>query len=201
MATSGSYARGAHIQDPGTGRFVSRVSSATVVAPDAITANALATMLCVNGVERGFPILEALPGAHAMVVESNGAVRRTPAFSTFERPQVIRTALATAWPNGFQLTVQFTLTQGLPDIGGMSGAGGGGSMRPSGFLRHYVAVWIEDAQKKLVRVLAFWVSDERYYKELSTFVDRVGKNKKLFYSMARATRNPGRYGLLWVRTR
>ena len=53
IATSGAYARGAHLLDPRTGQQLKSAASATVVAPDAVTANALATTLCIAGEEEG----------------------------------------------------------------------------------------------------------------------------------------------------
>jgi thiamine biosynthesis lipoprotein ApbE len=61
VATSGSYRRGfdiggrhySHIVDPRTGEPTSQMASATVVAPDAVDAGALATALCVLSPDEG----------------------------------------------------------------------------------------------------------------------------------------------------
>jgi thiamine biosynthesis lipoprotein len=50
MATSGRYERGEHIIDPSTGMPALDVDSATVVGPDAGTADALASAAVVHGV-------------------------------------------------------------------------------------------------------------------------------------------------------
>jgi FAD:protein FMN transferase len=49
MATSGRYQRGDHVVDPVTGRPATAVDSATVVGPDAGTADALASAALVDG--------------------------------------------------------------------------------------------------------------------------------------------------------
>src|SRR5215472_9549314 len=49
VATSGTYARGSHLTDPRSGQSPDSPICATVVAPDAVTANALATTLCLLG--------------------------------------------------------------------------------------------------------------------------------------------------------
>ena len=51
--------------------------SATVVAPDAAIADALATAMCVLGYEKGFKIIESLPRIEALVVDMQGQVHAT----------------------------------------------------------------------------------------------------------------------------
>jgi hypothetical protein len=67
-----------------------------VVASDAVTANALATLLCVTGAAYGFPIVEATPGAEALRVE-RGTVELTSGFVLQERPAPAQSPAA-AWP-------------------------------------------------------------------------------------------------------
>ena len=59
VATSGVYARGTHLIDARTGRPVGAAASATVIAPDAVTANALATALCVADADEGLRLVAA----------------------------------------------------------------------------------------------------------------------------------------------
>lgn len=82
IVTSGDYARFFehegqryhHIIDPRTG-FPSRgCMSATVVAPEAATADALATALCVLGPERGLKLVERLSRVEALLVGLDGEV-------------------------------------------------------------------------------------------------------------------------------
>ena len=49
IATSGTYERGAHINDPCTGMIAIGAKSATVIGPDGAIADALATALMVAG--------------------------------------------------------------------------------------------------------------------------------------------------------
>ena len=74
----------------------------------------------------------------------------------------------------------------------MAAFGGRGGLK-----RPYVAVWIENSAGKVVRVLAFWADKFRYYPELSTFFNAFGRDQDALYSVARATRGPGSYQLLW----
>ena len=58
VCTSGSYERGPHILDARTGTVVTHVSSATVIAPTAMAADALATAAFVLGPDAGVRLLE-----------------------------------------------------------------------------------------------------------------------------------------------
>jgi len=76
VATSGDYARFfrfgerrySHIIDPRTGWPVSSVPSVTVVAPDAMTADALATAVSVLGAGKGIELVDSLDDVECMVV-------------------------------------------------------------------------------------------------------------------------------------
>jgi thiamine biosynthesis lipoprotein len=195
IATSGTYARGAHLLDPRTGKPAALASSATVVAPDAVTANALATTLCLTGTEEGLRLVERTTGAHALRVAREGTVARTAGFSGFERPRSVGVAAPGDWPAGYELTIALTLTEGQPQFGGGGGRGGFGGRRR--IERPYVAVWVESTSGALVRILAFWAGKAKYFDELSSFWNLAGRNQNLLYSVARATREPGRYQLIW----
>ncbi|MEZ6187154.1 MAG: FAD:protein FMN transferase [Planctomycetota bacterium] len=83
VVTSGDYERFVeyegkryhHILDPRTGYPSTGCMSATVVAPEAALADALATALCVLGPERGLELIERLPRIEALVVGLDGEVR------------------------------------------------------------------------------------------------------------------------------
>jgi hypothetical protein len=83
----------------------------------------------------------------------------------------------TYWPPTFQLTVTLTLTQTRS------------KKRP------YVAVWVEDSSGKVVRILAAWGNKEKYFPDLSAIWGLVGPQQ--LKSVARATRPPGKYELVW----
>ncbi|MDA1263886.1 MAG: FAD:protein FMN transferase [Planctomycetota bacterium] len=84
LVTSGDYerffeldgVRYHHILDPRTGAPARGCMTATVVAPDAALADALATALCVEG-PSGLRWIEALPRLEALVVDMDGKVHVT----------------------------------------------------------------------------------------------------------------------------
>ena len=60
VCTSGDYERGQHIQDPRTGAPARSVASATVIAPSAMLADALATAAFVLGPDEGIGLLDRM---------------------------------------------------------------------------------------------------------------------------------------------
>lgn len=75
VCTSGDYERGRHILDPRTGLPAMSVASATVVAPGAMLADALATAAFILGPEEGIALLERV-GVDGQIV--------TPQLERFE---------------------------------------------------------------------------------------------------------------------
>lgn len=93
IATSGNYrnfhetasGRTWHTIDPATGRPVQTSTlSATVIAPDCMTADALATACMAMQPDKALRMIEAIPGASALLVEaasdSTFSVRKTSRF-------------------------------------------------------------------------------------------------------------------------
>jgi len=178
VATSGSYARGAHLTDSLSGESHGISVAATVVASDVVTANALATTLCLTDAADGLRLVESIPGAEGLRAAS-GVVQRTSGFAQLERSQVAPPPVATSWPPGYRVAITLPLTATRS------------SKRP------YVAVWVEDSSDKLIRVLAIWAGKSKYYADLSTLWARLHGNFGQFGSVTRATRSSGRYELVW----
>lgn len=185
VATSAAYERPifikgtaySNIVDPRTGWPAKGVTSATVVAPDATTANALATALNVLSPEEGLRLVSQTPGAECLLVAANGTRYRSSLL--IEKPVV---AASKNWPDGQEVTVAVTLTRQTT---------GRWIHRP------YVAVWIEDAEGKAVRTLAVWGPNQKYLKHLSDWWRLNRKNDALIESVTKATRAPGKYRLVW----
>ena len=80
VATSGNYRRFSviggkrisHILDARTGRPAEAVPSVTIMAPDALTGDALATGVSVLGVEKGLALVNAQEGIEALLVTVEG---------------------------------------------------------------------------------------------------------------------------------
>ena len=88
VATSGDYerffveagVRYHHILDPGTGFPARATRSVTVIAEDPTLADALSTAVFVMGPEKGLALIEAIEGAEAVVVDSEGRVHASRGF-------------------------------------------------------------------------------------------------------------------------
>lgn len=78
--------RYSHIVDPRTAVAVKQSVQATVIAPDATTADALASALCVLSPEEGKKLVASLPGVAAQWIIPGD----TPATETANQPRVIR---------------------------------------------------------------------------------------------------------------
>jgi FAD:protein FMN transferase len=178
VATSGTYARGAHLTDPRIGESPRTPVCATVIASDVVTANALATTLCLTSAHEGLRLVESTPGAEAMRVMA-GVVERTSGFAMLARPAAAQAPSSAAWPPGYHMTVALPLTATRS------------AKRP------YVAVWVDDASGKLVRSLALWGDKPKYWMDLSTLFNHVHGDVAPFRAVTRATRPSGKYELEW----
>lgn len=79
--------RYSHIIDPKTGYGLTERSSVTVIAPDGISADALASAVSVLGVERGLKLIEEIDGASTLIItlnEGKPVVRTSSAFPAGE---------------------------------------------------------------------------------------------------------------------
>lgn len=178
VATSGASMRGRHIVDPRTGLPAFGIASATVVADNAITANALSTAACVLGPRDGLRLIEETPGAECLLVTDAGNQIRSRGFARFEQPLMIRTQAASEWPAGYAVTMEVPLTA-------------------NGWRRPYLAVWVEDAKGRLVRNVALFASKPRYLSDLREWYSVNAAGNSNWRSVARPTRGPGRYSFSW----
>lgn len=215
VATSGRAQRGftiggrwySHIFDPRTGEPAAQVVSATVIAPQAAEANALATTLNVLPPDDGLRLAASVPGAECIIFTADGQVRRSPGWSRYEprmtaltspvRPAAPaaddRAAIArNSWGDTHELRVTFEIN------------GPAGNTRR--YRRPYVAVWVEDGDGLTTRTLALWVMTRqpgpRWHPDLKRWyrddqVRRLADNANLIDTISRPTRPPGKYAVTW----
>lgn len=217
VATSGGYARGfdlggkhwSHIFDPRTGMPAQAVLQATVVAPDAATADALATILNVLTPEAGIALVEAVAGCASMVVDADGKQHASAGWSKYAQetaapaPVAAEAAGSSVLPGAGLVVLGFEIQQAAAG-GGREGRqpqgrrggrgereGGGGWRRP------YVAAWIEDAQGRSVRTLCLWIEKPRWIEDLRRWSRLYAEREDEVRSVTRATRSAGKYELVW----
>lgn len=195
IATSGGYERfyeiqgkrHSHLFDPRTGRSATGAASATVIAGDNVTANALATTLCVLSPAEGLKLVARTPGAECLIVANDGAVLKSEHFTSLEqvlRPvaEALQQQAKNAWPTDFQVNLTLTLPE---------------APAAKKYRRPYVAVWVEDAAGKPVRTITEWGRDNRWIKDLPTWWKFAQHDADLYKAVSRATRPPGKHSLIW----
>lgn len=197
LATSSGAFRGvsiegrrySHLIDPRTGQPVDHVRSATVLATDAMTADALSTACSVLSVEESLALLDATPDAAGLLLDRDGKLHRSRRWPN--REQVVIAAEPKPWNGGMELEVQFEINQ--PADG-------------SRYRRPYVAVWVENSDGFPVRTLVLWVQTSgpgpRWIPDLKRWYrsDRTRKMKEetdLIRTVSEATRKPGSYSVIW----
>jgi thiamine biosynthesis lipoprotein ApbE len=204
VATSGSYRRGfdiggrhySHIVDPRTGRPVSQVVSATVLAPRAADAGALATAFNVLAPEDSERLAMSVPGAEFLLVLADGSRIQSGGWRALTAdaqprlpvPSPVARVFA-AGQSGFALDVNVEIAQIQ---------GGGRVERP------YLAIWIEDKDKVPVRTLTvlYRPNEARFLADLRAWyrADRLramADGTEIIGSVSSATRSPGRYTFTW----
>lgn len=187
-ATSGGYARGfeirgvhhSHILDPGTGRPATAVLQATVVAPDAATADALATALCVLDPAEGLELAGSLAGVECLVVDAAGKRHVSRGFATLQPEEPSAATAAGGFPDNFELRVDLE----LPRIAAR-------------YKRPYTAIWVEDTAGAHVCTLALWGRNRRWISELTGWWRAAGSAADDVDAVARASRGAGSYTVAW----
>lgn len=202
VATSGNYRRGtqigkhwySHIVDPRTGKPVEGIISATVVADNATDAGALATAFNVLSIAESKALAATIPGAEYLIVTANGKRIESEGWKKLidpaikeEKVEVDQPILAGAekpWDPKFELAINFELN-----------VIAGNSHRP------FAAIWVEDANKVVVRNLALWYNKPKWIPDLRNWYRINGENFKAdmsnYASVTGATRSPGKYTIKW----
>src|SRR5262245_30594786 len=200
VATSGNYRRGveingrwySHIVDPRTALPVDHVISATVVAPQAADAGALATAFCVLATEESLRLAASLPEVECLLITKDGerveskGWRALPAPAAPRAGRIAAPAPTQAWDQSFELIINLELAR----IDG------------HGYRRPYVAVWIEDKDHIPVRTLALWYQKPRWLPDLKAWsrasrLRAMAGTAGLTRSVSSATRPAGKYTLKW----
>jgi thiamine biosynthesis lipoprotein len=166
---------------------------ASVIAPTAAQADALATALCAMPAQAGMTLAESMPGVEARTVDADGRVRTTSGWRSLvlapDAPpaRLIRTADAAAnpaaapWPAKFAVTIDYRLPQ-----------------KEARAYSPYVAIWITDENSKLVRGLAMLGGKLDYVSENYIWWRRFGRARpQIVAAISRPTKRAGKYSIVW----
>lgn len=196
IATSGGYARNftvgarrySHLIDPRTLRPLAIDRAASVVATDCVSANALATALCVLDATAAQPLAAALALDHLRVGAADdvgasrgfGTLRPAAPAKSLSEAAAVAASPSGSWPANYQLSVDISLKT------------------PDGFRakRPYVAVWVEDADHRVIRTITVWGTG-KYQPDLTKWWRAIGGSRQTASAVSRATRYPGAYTVTW----
>lgn len=207
IATSGGYHRFleidgqkySHLIDPRTGEPVKHMLSATVVAPEATTADVLATAFSVLSANESLELADSIENVAVLLVDAQGKswgnLNWTRRFGPLPAPLELTSPTSAIGPasreDDKELVVNFEINQ----------PGGGNRYR-----RPYIAVWVEDKDGYPVKTLALWVQStgpgpkwipdlKKWYK--ADGLRKLAEETDLVATMSEATHKPGKYELAW----
>lgn len=177
--------RMSHIIDPRVGMPVTSVVSATVIAPTAETADALATICCVVGAQEAMEIVESIPGCSCCLMLENETEYCSANWN--QEPQAEEEKEATP----YEMNIEFEITK--PENSGR-------------YRRPYVAVWVEDQDNYPVKTISLFLMvnnpGPRWHRDLrrwyaSDQLRLLSDETKLIGTISKPTRNPGNYKVDW----
>jgi len=191
VSTSAAYERGytiagrrySHILDPRSGMPAEGVASATVVANNNASSNAMATTLCVLKPEEGLALVKSYPGAECLIITADGRQLRSDGFAALENGSTSGAAPSSsgAWPSNYQVSIEIELLA----------SGGRKQKRP------FIALWVEDSTGKRVRTVTVWGKERKYLPDLRAWWKVAKTNPEWAATVTRATRNAGKHRLQW----
>lgn len=201
VATSGNYRRGeqigknwySHIVDPRTAMPVDGVISATVIAPNATDAGALATAFNVLSLAESEALATTVEGAEYLIVTKDGKKIASKGWKNYENnstPSIVQETKITTtkegklWDTKYELAITFEMN-----------AISGNNRRP------FAAIWVENENRELIRNLALWYNKPKWVPDLKNWYringERFKADKTNFASVTGATRSPGKYTIKW----
>lgn len=208
VATSGSSERTfvignhrySHIIDPRSGWPVTHTVSASVIADDAGTADALATICSVLNSSESLALVDSLPGTACLLVTQSGEIVHSRSWPVAaeqldQSPNQLTAAQADGaakeTPTGHTVSVDFEIAK--PDDARR-------------FRRPYVAVWVEDKDGFPVKTLSLFLMKNdpgpRWHRDLRRWysdeqVRRLAEETDLIDTISKPTRGPGKYSVTW----
>lgn len=196
VATSGSYKRGysingswySHIIDARTGEPAGHITSATVVAPSAEVAGALATAFNIMDVNTSQQLASEIGNVEYLIVTKDGKRIVSDGWEKIAvekiKVPVKASNIQKPWHAGYEVDVHLELARFE-----------GRARRP------FVAIWVEDSKKKTVRTLALWFNKARWLPDLKEWFrknsDVYHNGPKDVFSIGSATRPAGTYTIKW----
>jgi thiamine biosynthesis lipoprotein len=167
-----------HTLNPADGQSARQAIRATVVAPRAADADALATAMSVLPPRQGLALAKLYPGVQALLIEANGKTHTTAGWDAL----TCQIPGGAAWPTDFAMKVDYT----VPKI------------NAGNYRAPFVYMWITDANKNVVRTLLLLGNQGRWMQENYLYWRRVGRrDPEKAQAIAVPSRKPGSYSVVW----
>jgi len=148
-----------------------------VIAPDAMTADAMATLLSTQNPDLAMNYVNAMVGVEALVIDWNGNQYISEGWQNHLGGELLRQANS---------VIDFTLEYNIPNFRGRD------------YERPYLSIWVSDAASRPIKNLLILGSDDRWARTNSVWWSRVGRRTVVPVSnVTRPTREPGKYDLAW----
>ena len=182
-----------HTLSPATGRPVTHVRRAVVVAPTAADADALATAFMVMAPPEAVALADRTPGVETQVIDHAGNAHRSSGWPDLQAPPagLIRASFATSaiaavGPSAAAKPLGLDLTYQVPKID------------VERYHAPYVVMWLTDENRQMVRTLAVLGKKPKWAPENFVWWRRYGSQApEVLDTIARTTRLPGRYTVQW----
>lgn len=190
IATSGHSARSfeiggktySHILDSKSGWPVKASHAATVLAQDATTADALATAFTTMSAVASIELAESLQDVECLIYGYDG---RQYASSGWRQSAASSTSMESSdshWPEDYRLKVEYEVPK----------------LKVSKYRAPYLAIWITDQERKLVKTLTMLGDNPRWTEENYVWWRRYARKEPLLVdAISQPSRTPGRYNLVW----
>lgn len=188
IASSGHQSRTIKVADrnysqivnPRTGWVMEEAPAATVVADDAITADALATALSTMPIKEGLKLVNGMDGVEALIVAADKRLFPSKGWRALEVNAGI--AQETVWRDDYAFNIDFT----IPEV------------KEGNYKRPYVGIWVTTPKKKLVKSLMLLGESRRWMEENYVWWRRYGRKvESIVDGVSRPTRMPGHYQVAW----
>ena len=150
---------------------------AVVIAPDAVTADAIATTLSTQYIGPALIFVNSMEYVEALLIESNGTIHLSDHWQDYLGGELQRQANA---------TIELTVNYFIPNL------------RARDYERPYLAIWVSDADNRPIKNLLLLGTDSQWARTNAVWWRRVGRRKELpATNVTRPTREPGNYQLSW----
>lgn len=192
LASSGNYKQGftiggdsySHIFNPNNGMPAQEIVHSSVINQNAVTAGALATAFNILPTNESRALAERFDQSAYLLIDQNNQQFTSGNWSVTPETSASTISFVNQKEKSWNPNLVLQINLQLADLGGYA-------------RRPYVAVWIEDENRKPVRRLTVWYRKPRWLPDLREFSSTLREVPYDITSITSATRSAGQYSLVW----